>query len=137
MKKKISIFFLSAALLVCLSACSLGSSDKYASWPVFKNKELGVRFHYREDLAHKNKDVDQFNLCVGFFEKGAAVEEGAKSYPIEFAVLSPEKESQYVNGGRYVSGFKKGDKFYYFSTYERDKYGETVDKMAESLEFTE
>ncbi len=148
--KKVRSVITILVLTLCLSACAKmpgrdaplqedkNIDPELAQWPVYEGEDDKIKFRYRQDLrymADNEKENEGYDLYVGFSQEDKVAKNRSGSYPIEFVVVTEEKESEYVNGGKYISGFKKGNKFYYFSTYEMDKYGKTVDKMAQSLEF--
>lgn len=114
------------------------SQEAFSDIAVYESENDNIRFKYNKDLAYKvdySLRYEGFLRYIGFGE-GSLLEKGESGYPVEFVIIPEEKESEYVDGSRYVSGFKKDDKFYYFSTYEKAKYGQEVDEMAKSLEFT-
>lgn len=138
----VSILF----LILILSGCSFGlkknntqeiKQNNEPGFAVYENNRDKVRFKYDKSLSYKidhSLRYDGFERYVGF-APGNEVERGDDGYPVEFVIIPEQKESEYTSGNRYVSGFKKDGKYYYFSTNEMNKYGELVDEMASTLEF--
>lgn len=143
------IKFIIPLFILCFSLSACGSKNKTPDFTkqadttpalsVYESERDSVKFKYDPKLSYvvdHSLRYEGFERYVGFAE-GEAVERGEEGYVVEFVIIPEQKESEYVNGNRYVSGFRKNGKLYYFSTSEMERYGKVVDKMADTLEFTD
>ncbi len=106
------------------------------NWQIYEKPEMNVRLKYHKDWYYdRDEQVEKdlgYNLYIGFAESPKILSQGSP-YPIEFLILNKGFEWKYE--GYLKEIIEKNDKKYILRTDNKEKYGDILDKMAESFEF--
>lgn len=103
-------------------------------WQVYEKEDMDVRLKYHKDWYYQRYNDERsegYDLFVGFAPDPKMLDY-TEPYPIEFVIVSSDNVGDSDSG--LLIAERKG-KLYKLYTIDKKKYGDILDKMAESFEF--